>query len=156
MVKRDGDYKIMLRNVHPKFMIEMYPEFMDIFRCKKISYMSSAVESGSEEILKAMNRGYTAKAFKEAIVNLKNAFPTIQFNTQVMIGFPGETDANFRETMELIDDIDVDFVEVYIFQARPETKASNLDNMVPRGVAVRRFMKLYSKSWFKRYRVLVW
>ncbi len=79
MVKRDGDYEIMLRDhLILKFMIEMLPEFFDIFGSGRVSYMSSAVESGCEEIIKAMNRGYTAKAFKEALVRLKNAFPDIQ------------------------------------------------------------------------------
>lgn len=156
MVKRDGEYKIMLRNVHPRYLIEMMPDLWEIFRSGKISYLGAAVQSGNDRILRLMKRRYSVDDFKRTILTMNNEFPEIRLNTQIMVGFPSETDEEFSDTIRLLDDIHFDFVEVYIYQDRPRTRASKIEESVPRSVATRRFYRLYFRSLFKEYKVLVW
>jgi len=155
LIKRKGDYKIKLRNIQPRFLIEMMPEFLKILECGKISYIGSAAESGNNRILKLMNRGYRIEDFKKAIRVLNREFPKIQINTQVMVGFPGETEEEFHDTVRLLDEVAFDFVEVYIFQPRPNTKAEKMNGQIPQKVIMRRFRKLYMRSLFKKYTILV-
>jgi len=148
LIKIKGDYTIRLRNIQPKFLIEMTPELIEILRSGKISYLSSAAESGNNRILKLMKRGYTIEDYKDAILTLKSQFPELQIRTQIMVGFPSETEEEFQDSLRLLDEINFDFVEVYPFQARPNTEAAAMKNQVPQKVIRRRYHKAYMKSLF--------
>jgi len=154
LLKRDGNYKMKLRNIQPRFLIEMMNEFLDILQYDKVSYIGSAVESGNNRILRLMNRGYKIEDFKKAILSLRKEFPRVQINTQVMIAFPGETEEEFSDTVQLLDEVSFDFVEVYIFQPRPNTKAAQMKDQIPRKVANRRFFKIFMRSLFKEHTIL--
>jgi len=99
LITRKGDYKIRLRNVQPKFLIEMMPELQEIFKTGKISYLGTANESGNNRILELMNRGYRIEDYKEAIHTINKKFPDMQLRTQLMAGFPSETDEEFEDTI---------------------------------------------------------
>lgn len=148
LIKIEGDYTIRLRNIQPKFLIEMMPELIEILQSGKISYISSAAESGNNRILKLMRRGYTIEDYKEAILTLKSRFLELQIRTQIMVGFPGETEQEFQDSLRLLDEIKFDFVEVYPFQARPNTEAAAMEDQVPAKVIRRRYHKAYMKSLF--------
>lgn len=139
----EGDYKLKLRNIQPRYLAKMLPELKEVFKTGKISYFGAALESGSDRILSLMRRGYTAEEFKNAILTLKAQSPATKIRTQVIVGFPTETDEDFRKTLRVLAEVDFDFVEVYLFQARPETEAVKLQGHVPGGVARRRFAKAY-------------
>ena len=156
LVKRNGNYKIKLRNIQPRFLIDMMSEFLDILRCGKISYIGSAVESGNNRMLKLMNRGYRIEPFKEAILTLKREFPKLQINTQIMICFPSETEEEFNDTVRLLDELDFAFVEVYIFQPRPNTEGEKMNGQISNKVAAGRLRKLLINSFFKKYKLLIW
>lgn len=151
LLEKDGDYKIKLRNINPKFLITLLPELYEIFKTGKITYLISAAQSGSNRILKLMKRGYYIQDFKSAIVDLKREFPNIQIRTQIMVGFPGETEDDFHDSIQLLDEVKFDFVEVYMYQTRPGTAASKMDNQVPKKVALRRWQKLFNKAIFCDY-----
>jgi len=148
LVKREGDYTIRLRNIQPKFLIEMMPELREVLRSGKISYLSSAAQSGNNRILGLMNRGYKIEDYKEAILTLKSRFPKLQIRTQIMVGFPSETEDEFQDTLRLLDEVNFDFVEVYPFQARPNTEAARMKDQIPQKVIRRRYHKAYMKSLF--------
>jgi len=152
LIKIDGHYTIRLRNIQPKFLIEMLPELIEILRSGKISYISSAAESGSNRILRLMRRGYRIENYKEAILSLKSEFPHLQIRTQIMVGFPSETEDEFQDTLRLLDEIKFDFIEVYPFQARPNTEAAAMKDQVPAKVIRRRYHKAYMKSLFNLMR----
>lgn len=139
----EGDYRLKLRNIQPRYLAKMLPELKEVFKTGKISYFGAALESGSDRILKLMRRGYTAEEFKNAIRTLKAQSPGTKIRTQVIVGFPTETDQDFRGTLRVLAEIDFDFVEVYLFQARPETEAAKIEGHVPVGVARRRFSNVY-------------
>jgi len=146
MVEIPGDYTIRLRNIQPKFLIEMMPEFQEILASGKIPYFSSAAQSGSNRILGLMRRGYRIEDYKRVILTLKSQFPGLQIRTQIMVGFPGETEDEFQDTLSLLDEVNFDFVEVYTFQPRPGTEAARMKDQIPVKVARRRYHKAYMKS----------
>lgn len=152
LIKIKGDYTIRFRNIQPKFLIEMMPELREILRSGKISYLSSAAESGNNRILKLMRRGYTIEDYKEAILSLKRQFPELQIRTQIMVGFPSETEDEFQDSLRLLDEINFDFVEVYPFQPRPNTEAAGMKDQIPQKVSRRRYHKAYMKSLFNGMR----
>lgn len=156
LVKRKGDYEIKLQYIQPRFLIEMIQEFLEIFQCRKISYLCSAAESGNNRILRLMKRGYRIEDFKEAILALKNEFPEIKMSTQVIIGYPSETAEEFQDTVSLLDKVRFDFVEAHLYQPRPNTMAAKLANQIPQRVARRRLLKLYIRFLFKGHKVFIY
>jgi len=108
---------------------------------KMIRALSSAVESGNNRILRLMRRAYRIEDYRDAILTLKREFPNIQIRTQILVGFPGETEDEFQDTLRLLDEVDFDFVEVYGFQSRPNTEAAGMINQVPQDVIKRRYYK---------------
>lgn len=150
LLQRDGEYEIRVRNIQPRFLIEMMPELYPLFQTGKIAYISSAAESGSNRILKLMNRGYQIEAYKTVIQTLNRDFPQMQISTQLIAGFPSETDAEFQESVRLLDELCFDLVEVYQFEARPGTKAATLPDPVPAPIARRRYHHLFMKAAFNQ------
>ncbi|MBN2009919.1 MiaB/RimO family radical SAM methylthiotransferase [candidate division KSB1 bacterium] len=146
LVKYEGDYEIRLRNIQPRFLKKMLPDLMEILETGKISFLSSAAESGNNRILKLMNRMYTIEEYKQNIKTINDNFPEIFVRTQLMVGFPSETDEEFQDTYNLLDELRLDYAEVYNYQTRPNTKAFSMESPVPQDVAVRRETKLLKKS----------
>ena len=146
LIKREGDYTIRIRNIQPRFLLGMLPELREIFRSGKISYLSSAAQSGNNRILGLMKRGYKIEDYKEAILSLKREFPKLQIRTQIMVGFPSETEKEFEDSLKLLDEVDYDFVEVYQFQPRPNTEAAAMKDQVPAKISRRRYHKAYMKA----------
>jgi tRNA-2-methylthio-N6-dimethylallyladenosine synthase len=93
---------------------------------KLANYLHLPVQAGSDRILAAMKRGYTTLEFKQKIRKLRKVRPDISISSDFIVGFPGETDADFEQTMKLIDDIGFDQSYSFIFSKRPGTPAANL------------------------------
>ena len=148
LIKNKGDYKIRLRNVNPKYLIEMFPEFKEIFKSGKISYILTGVQSGNNRILKLMNRDYDIEEFKNIIGTINKEFPEIKIRTQIIVGFPSETNEEFKDSLRLIEQINFDAVEVFIFNPRSNTKAVKMKEQIPRKIARKRYIKLYMNSIF--------
>ena len=89
------------------------------------------VQSGSDRILAAMKRGYTALEFKSKIRKLRKARPDISLTSDFIVGFPGETEAEFMKTLDLVEQVGFDGGFSFIFSARPGTPAAQLDDPVP-------------------------
>jgi tRNA-2-methylthio-N6-dimethylallyladenosine synthase len=105
-------------------------------------YLHLPVQSGSDRILHAMNRRHTRADYLDAIARMRNAQPTIAFSSDFIVGFPGETDDEFRETLSLIDEIG--FVSAYSFKysPRPGTPAADMAAQVPEDVKTERLYAL--------------
>ncbi len=93
---------------------------------KLANYLHLPVQAGSDRILAAMKRGYTTLEFKQKIRKLRKVRPDISISTDFIVGFPGESDVDFEQTMKLIDDIGFDQSFSFIFSKRPGTPAANL------------------------------
>jgi len=93
---------------------------------KLANYLHLPVQAGSDRILTAMKRGYTALEFKQKIRKLRRVRPDISVSTDFIVGFPGESAADFEATMKLIEDVGFDQSYSFIYSRRPGTPAANL------------------------------
>ena len=146
MVSEKGDFKIGLRNIHPLFLKQMINDLVPAFATGKIWYTGVAVESGSDRILKLMKRGYSVGDFKEGIQRLKKAHPDLFISTQIMVNFPTETKNDFAESMNLLEESNFDFTEIYSFSPRPGTSGADMEGRVPGRVAYFRELRMVTKA----------
>jgi tRNA A37 methylthiotransferase MiaB len=109
------------------FLIQMMPGLREVFQSGKIPYVSFAAQSANNRILGLMNRGDRIEDFKGASRTLNREFPEMQIRTQLMVGFPSETEEEFQDTVRLLDEVSFDFAEVYRFSPRPRPKAAKMD-----------------------------
>lgn len=150
LTKEKGDYKIGLRNINPYFLSEMFEELRPIFASGKIWFLSSSAESGSDRILKLMRRRYKIQDFIEGIRILNNEYPNISLRTQLMVGFPTETNEDFQMTKKVIDELKFDWVEIYKFSPNNGTPAATMTNQVPEHTKAIRYRQLYLKTRLQR------
>ena len=141
MAEIDGVGRIRFTTSHP---MEFSDSLIDAYaRVPQLAnYLHLPVQSGSDRILAAMKRGYTALEFKQRIRKLRAVRPDITVASDFIVGFPGETDADFDKTMKLIDDIGFDHSYSFIYSARPGTPAATLANETPPEVKKQRLQRL--------------
>lgn len=96
-------------------------------------------QAGSDPILKMMRRGYTAEGYRDLIARIREAVPDIALSTDVIVGFPGETEADILETRRMLELVRFDSIFLFNYSERPGTVAPNLPNQVPQEVKQRRF-----------------
>jgi tRNA-2-methylthio-N6-dimethylallyladenosine synthase len=114
---------------------------------KLMPFLHLPVQSGSDKILKAMNRKHTADFYRDIIRKMREARPNIAFSSDFIVGFPGETDQDHQDTLQLIRD--VNFASAYSFKysARPGTPAANMTNLVRDDVKTARLHELQALLW---------
>lgn len=126
----DGIDRIRFTTSHPvefsDSLIEVYNEVPEL-----VSHIHLPVQSGSDRILMAMKRGHTVLEYKSKLRRLKKNRPNISFSSDFIVGFPGETDQDFENTMNLIQEMDFDMSFSFIYSARPGTPAADLPNDIP-------------------------
>jgi len=99
---------------------------------KLVSHVHLPVQSGSDRVLAAMKRGYTVLEYKSIIRRLRAARPDVSLSSDFIVGFPGETEAEFRQTLDLIEDVGFDASFSFVYSSRPGTPAASLPDPVPR------------------------
>ena len=109
------------------------------------NHLHLAVQSGSDRILAAMKRGYTAIEFKEKVRRLRAVRPTIAVSTDIIVGFPGETERDFEATLKLVRDVNFDQSFSFIYSQRPGTPAASLPDDVPHEVKQQRLARLQAQ-----------
>jgi len=125
----DGVDRIRFTTSHPlEFSDSLIEAYRDV--PKLANYLHLPVQAGSDRILSAMKRGYTALEFKQKIRKLRAVRPDISISSDFIVGFPGETDADFEKTMKLIEDVGFDQSFSFIYSRRPGTPASDLEDTV--------------------------
>jgi tRNA-2-methylthio-N6-dimethylallyladenosine synthase len=107
-----------------------------------VSHVHLPVQSGSDRVLAAMKRGYTVLEYKSIIRRLRRARPDISISSDFIIGFPGETDADFEATMKLVGDVGFDASFSFIYSPRPGTPAADLPDDTPHRVKLERLQRL--------------
>jgi tRNA-2-methylthio-N6-dimethylallyladenosine synthase len=103
------------------------------------------VQSGSDRVLAAMKRGYTALEYKSIVRRLRAARPDISLSTDFIVGFPGETEADFEATMKLIDEVGFDASFSFLYSPRPGTPAAELADDTPQDVKAQRLKRLQKR-----------
>jgi len=109
---------------------------------KLVSHLHLPVQHGSDRILMAMKRGYTAMEYKSTVRKLRAIRPDMALSSDFIVGFPGETDDDFKRLMKLIDDVGFDNSFSFIFSPRPGTPAANLADDTPQDVKLQRLQHL--------------
>jgi tRNA-2-methylthio-N6-dimethylallyladenosine synthase len=137
----DGIGRIRFTTSHP---LEFSDSLIDAYANvpKLANFLHLPVQSGSDRILAAMKRGYTAIEFKQKIRKLQAVRPTISISSDFIVGFPGETDADFEKTMKLIEDVGFDQSFSFIYSKRPGTPAANLADETTDAVKHERLARL--------------
>ncbi|MBN2457585.1 tRNA (N(6)-L-threonylcarbamoyladenosine(37)-C(2))-methylthiotransferase [Candidatus Woesearchaeota archaeon] len=152
-----GNYKIRLGMINPDFVKEYLEDLIKIFSSDRMfKFMHMPVQSGSDEILASMNRRYSASDFVSTVKRLKSEIPSITISTDIICGYPGETDQQFLETVNLLQESRPSIVNISRFWKRPYTKAARLKQLPVEQVKSRsrRLSSLFewiafenSKSW---------
>jgi tRNA-2-methylthio-N6-dimethylallyladenosine synthase len=120
---------------------------------KLVDHLYLPAQHGSDRILSAMKRGYTVLEYKSVLRRLKAVRPNMSISSDFIVGFPGETEADFEAMMKLIDDVGFDNSFSFIFSPRPGTPAANLEDDTPHEVKLARLQRLQAviNSNVKRY-----
>ena len=137
----EGIERIRFMTSHPKDLSDELIE--TIKNCKKVcNYIHLPIQSGSSEILKRMNRRYTKEQYLELVQKLKNAIPDITISTDIIVGFPGETEQDFQETLDVIRQVKYCTAFTFIYSKRTGTPAAKMEQQVPEEVVKDRFNRL--------------
>lgn len=136
-----GIERIRYTTSHPKEFTSRLIEAYATNR-KLVDHLHLPVQHGSDRILMAMKRGYTVLEYKRIIRKLRAIRPDISIATDVIVGFPGETDADFAKTMDLVHEIGYDNSFSFIYSPRPGTPAANLHDDTPHAVKLERLKHL--------------
>ncbi len=140
----DGIDRIRFTTSHPvefsDSLIEAYGEIPEL-----VSHLHLPVQSGSDRILSAMKRGHTAEEYIAKMERIRALRPDISFSSDFIIGFPGETEADFEATMDLIHRIGFDASFSFVYSARPGTPAASLDDDTPEAIKKQRLAILQER-----------
>jgi tRNA-2-methylthio-N6-dimethylallyladenosine synthase len=140
----EGIDRIRYTTSHPvefsESLIDVYAEVPEL-----VSHLHLPVQSGSDRILAKMKRGHTVLEYKSKIRRLKKLRPELSMSSDFIIGFPGETDADFQATMDLIEEIGFDQSFSFIYSARPGTPAADLPDDTPMEVKKSRLKQLQDR-----------
>jgi threonylcarbamoyladenosine tRNA methylthiotransferase CDKAL1 len=130
LIKIPGDYKIRLGMANPNHVKEYLDELIPILKSDKMyRFLHIPLQSGNDEILKAMHRKYTADDYIEIVKRLRKEMPDLTITTDVICGFPGESDEQFVNTVEVINETKPDALNISRFWKRPHTKAAEMEQV---------------------------
>ncbi len=140
----DGIGRIRFTTSHPLAfsdnLINAYAEVPEL-----ANHLHLPIQSGSDKILSMMKRGYTAMEFKSKIRKLRKVRPDVRLSTDIIVGFPGETDKDFQDTMDLVHEMGFDTSFSFIYSPRPGTPAANLPDETPMDVKKQRLQILQNR-----------
>ena len=136
-----GIERIRYTTSHPN---EFTPALIAVYGtvAKLVNHLHLPVQHGSDRILAAMKRGYTAMEYKSTVRKLRAVRPGLALSSDFIVGFPGETDADFDKLMKLVDDVGYDSSFSFIFSPRPGTPAAALHDDTPHTVKLQRLQRL--------------
>jgi len=121
------DFRVRVGMMTPNMTTDILSDLIEAFRNEKIyKFVHLPIQSGDNDVLKRMKRSYNAKEFTKIVNAFRTAFPEIALSTDVICGFPGETQQAFENTLRIISDIKPDIVNVSKFFARPKTAAAEM------------------------------
>lgn len=142
--KIEGLKRIRFMTSHPK---DLSDELIEVMKnSKKIcKHLHLPLQSGSTDILKVMNRRYTKEQYLNLVERIRTAIPDISLTTDIIVGFPGETEEDFLETMDVVEKVRYDSAFTFIYSKRTGTPAAAMENQIPDDVVKDRFDRLLSK-----------
>lgn len=139
--KIDGIERIRFVSPHPK---DFTDDVIDVIaKSKKIcKIIHLPLQSGSTEVLRKMNRKYTKEQYLDLVQKIKNKIPDVVFSTDIIVGFPEETEKDFEDTLDVVEKVNFEQVFMFIYSRRVGTPADKMENQVPEEVKHERFDRL--------------
>jgi len=144
LAEMPGLERIRYTTSHPK---EFTARLIEVYRRtpQLVSHVHLPVQSGSDRVLNAMKRGYTALEYKSIVRRLRAVRPGISISSDFIVGFPGETEAEFEATMRLVDEVQFDRSFSFVYSARPGTPAASLPDATARELKLERLGRLQQR-----------
>ena len=139
--KIDGIERIRFISPHPKdFTDDVIEAIADCEKVCKLVHLP--LQSGNTKVLKEMNRRYTKEQYLNLVEKMKNKIPKLTLSTDIIVGFPGETDEGFEDTLEVVEKVKFEQVYMFIYSRRVGTPGDKMKNQVPEDIKHKRFDKL--------------
>ena len=139
--KVEGLERIRFMTSHPKDLSEELIEAMA--KCRKVcTHLHLPLQSGSSRILEKMNRHYTKENYLCLVEKIREKIPGISLTTDIIVGFPGETEEDFAETLDVVKRVRFESAYTFLYSKRTNTPAAAMDNQVPEDVVQQRFARL--------------
>ena len=139
--KIDGIDRIRLSSLEPTIVDEEFATRLS--KLDKIcDHFHLSLQSGCDETLKRMNRKYTTQIYRDAVATLRKYYPEASFTTDVIVGFPGETDEEFEDTLDVVKKVKFEQVYMFIYSRRVGTPGDKMQNQVPEDIKHKRFDRL--------------
>ena len=152
----EGDFKLKFMTSHP---MDFSKDLIKVMKTepKVAKYLHLPVQSGSSAILSKMNRHYNAKEYYSKIKSVKRAIPNIALSTDIIVGFPGETEKDFNQTLKLVKKVKYDLVFAFMYSKRTGTPAAKMENQIDDKIKNKRVntllrqQKIIQKDQLKKY-----
>ncbi len=137
--------RIRYTTSHPKDFNQELVDIMQAYRHKLCEYIHLPVQSGNTEVLERMNRGYSRQEYLEKAQMIFDTIPGVVLSTDIIVGFPGETDAQFEDTLSLLDEVPYESIFAFKYSPRPFTKAARFTDQVAEDVKSDRLNRLFER-----------
>jgi tRNA-2-methylthio-N6-dimethylallyladenosine synthase len=135
--------RIRFTTSHPKDFNQKLVDVMYAHQPKVCEYIHLPFQSGNSFVLDRMNRGYTREQYLEKIAMIKKAIPNVVLSTDIIVGFPGETEEQFLDTMSLVREVGFETIFAFMYSPRPLTKAARFEDQVAEEVKSERLQRLF-------------
>ncbi len=130
MLQKDGDYRVRIGMMNPNHLKRIVDGMIDVLDDERVyKFLHIPVQSGSNDILRSMRRGYTVEGFMELVDRLRSSIPEISIATDIITGFPGETESDHERTIELVKQLHADTLNITRFSSRPGTEAASMEQL---------------------------
>ena len=139
--KIEGIDKIRFVSPHPKdFTDDVIEAIADCEKVSKLVHLP--LQSGSSRVLKTMNRKYTKEQYLNLVEKMKSKIPNVKFSTDIIVGFPGETEDDFEDTLDVVKKVNYEQIFMFIYSRRVGTPADKMENQIPEDIKHKRFDRL--------------
>ncbi len=152
-----GLERLRFTTSHPKDYNQKLMDVLALCREKLCDYIHLPFQSGNSRILEKMNRGYTREEYLEKIRQIKATIPNAVFSSDIIVGFPGETEEEFMDTVSMVEEVGFETIYAFKYSPRPFTKAARFEDQIDEATKSRRLNHLFavhnrlSFSWVKKY-----
>lgn len=136
--------RIRYTTSHPKDFNEELVEISQAFRQKICDYIHLPAQSGNTQVLERMNRGYSREDYLAKVDMIRRAIPGVALSTDIIVGFPGETEEQFRDTLSMVEQVRYDNIYAFKYSPRPFTKAARWEDQTPDSEKSERLERLFA------------
>lgn len=146
LAEKTSVQRIRYTTSHPKDFNEKLMHVMKEHNSKICEYIHLPAQSGNSEVLERMNRGYTRKEYLEKVAMIRKILPKAVLSTDIIVGFPGETEKQFQDTCTLLDEVEYESIFSFKYSSRPFTKAARFKDQIPEEIKSERLSRLQKKQ----------